>query len=109
MSYNIDTIPEFDKELKKLAKKYKSIKKDFIAFLEDLQQNPTQGSDLGNNIYKVRFAIASKNKGKSGGARVITFVKIEDERIILLSIYNKGDKDTISDTEIQELLKQVNP
>ena len=106
MSYSIETIPEFDKKLKKLAKKYKSIKKDFIVFLKGLQQNPTQGNNLGNDIYKVRFAIAAKNKGKSGGARVITFVKLEDERIILLSIYNK---DTITDTEIQELLKQVNP
>jgi mRNA-degrading endonuclease RelE of RelBE toxin-antitoxin system len=108
MSYNIETIPEFDKELKKLAKKYKSIKKDFSTLLLELQENPTQGDHLGNDIYKVRLAIASKNKGKSGGARIITFVKTEDEKIILLAIYNKGDKDSISNKEIQELLKQQN-
>ena len=63
------------------------------------------GTPLGNDVYKIRLAIASKNRGKSGGARLITFVKIVDETIFLLSIYNKGDKDSISDKEIEDLLK----
>ncbi|MBX7224763.1 MAG: type II toxin-antitoxin system RelE/ParE family toxin [Chitinophagales bacterium] len=56
----------------------------------------------------MRLAIASKNKGKSGGARIIKFVKIIDETVFLLSIYNKGKKDTVSDKEIEELLKGFN-
>jgi len=63
------------------------------------------GTPLGNDVYKIRLAIASKNKGKSGGARVISFVKIINETVYLLSIYNKGEKDTLSDNEIEELLK----
>jgi hypothetical protein len=75
------------------------------SLVKNLPKNPTIGTPLGNDVYKIRLAIASKNKGKNGGARVISFVKIIDETIFLLSIYNKGEKDTISDKEIEELLK----
>ena len=60
---------------------------------------------MGNYIYKIRLAIASKNKGKSGGARLMSFVKIIDTTVLLFSIYNKGYKNSISDKEIEELLK----
>ena len=60
---------------------------------------------MGNDIYKIRLAIVSKNKGKSGGARVMSNVKIIDTTVLLFSIYNKGDKDSISDKEIEELLE----
>ena len=60
---------------------------------------------MGNDIYKIRLAIASKNKGKSGGVRVMSFVKVIDTTVLLFSIYNKGVKDSISDKEIKVLLK----
>mgnify|MGYP000125438985 CR=1 FL=1 len=63
------------------------------------------GTPLGNDIYKIRLAIASKNKGKSGGARVMSFVKVTHTTVLLFSIYNKGDRDTISNKEVEELLK----
>jgi len=72
--------------------------------IEELEKNPEKGIPLGNNIYKIRLAIASKGKGKSGGARVITYLKTEQGNIYLLSIYDKGRKDTISDKEIEDIL-----
>jgi mRNA-degrading endonuclease RelE of RelBE toxin-antitoxin system len=105
MSYKIEVTDNFKKEAKKLIKNYASLRVDIKELGILLSENPTFGISLGNDVYKIRLAIASKNKGKSGGARVITFVKIIDETVYLLSIYNKGDKDTISDNEIQELLK----
>jgi len=107
MSYKISTSPEFTKQVKKLAKKYPSVKSDLEVFQKELQQNPTLGTPLGNDIYKVRVAIASKGKGKRGGARIIIYLQLNDSTIILLTIYNKGDKNSISDTEIQEILKQL--
>ena len=71
----------------------------------ELEQNPTLGTALGNDIYKIRLAIASKKKGKSGGARILTFVKIVDAVVLVFSIYIKDDRDSISDNGIQELLK----
>ena len=73
---------------------------------EELAQTPTLGVPLGNNVFKIRLAIASKGKGKSGGARVITYIEVDNQTILLLSIYNKGEKDTVSDNEIQRLLQE---
>lgn len=75
MSYNVSSIPLFDKQAKRLAKKYPSLKKDLAELLESLADNPEKGIALGNSFYKIRLAIASKGKGKTGGARVITYVK----------------------------------
>lgn len=105
MSYKIELTDNFKKEAKKLIKKYASLRTEIAKLGKELAENPTTGTPLGNDVYKIRLAIASKNKGKSGGARVITFVKIIDETVYLLSIYNKGDRDSISDKEIEELLK----
>lgn len=74
---------------------------------EALQANPTMGEPLGKDCYKVRMAISSKNKGKSGGARLITCVKIVDDTIYLLSIYDKSEQETMDDDEIDEVLKSL--
>ena len=108
MSYKISTIEVFDRQAHKLAKHYPSFRDDYRQFLKDLQENPLQGSDLGDGIRKLRMAIASKGKGKSGGARVITYaadilVQEQDGEIILLSIYDKSNQSTISDKEIKHL------
>ena len=107
MSYNVLTIPPFDKQLKRLAKKYPSLKNEFAELLESLEQEPEQGTNLGNNCYKIRIAIATKGKGKSGGARVITNFVIAEETVFLISIYDKSEKENLTDKELDELLKFV--
>jgi mRNA-degrading endonuclease RelE of RelBE toxin-antitoxin system len=107
MSYNIIAVPSFKKELKKLAKKYHSLKSDLADLFETLEVNPEQGIALGNNCYKIRLAISSKNKGKSGGARLITNFVIADSIVYLLSIYDKSEKENLSDKELRELLKGI--
>jgi hypothetical protein len=107
MNFEISRTDEFSKHLKQLAKKYPSIKNDFAALLESLQQNAQQGSALGKNCYKIRMKIASKKAGKSGGARVITFIKLEYKHIFLLDIYDKSEKGSLGDKELLALLKKV--
>jgi len=106
MSYEIQTTSSFDKECKKMVKEYFSIKKEYSDFTESLASKPVQGTNLGNNAYKIRLAIASKNKGKSGGSRVISVVIYSNKEAVLISIYDKSNKDSISDKELFELLKQ---
>ena len=104
MPHTIKTVPHFDREMKRLSKKYVSLKNEYKELIEELEKNPELGTHLGNGIYKIRIGIVSKGKGKSGGARVITFLKTEYETVYLLSIYDKGEKDTISDNEIREII-----
>ena len=106
MSFKILNTPEFKKEIRRLSSKYPSLHSDFSNFLEELLENPLQGKSLGNNCYKVRLSISSKRRGKSGGARIITFVQIVDKIIILISIYDKSERADIADKEIRERLKK---
>jgi mRNA-degrading endonuclease RelE of RelBE toxin-antitoxin system len=107
MNYSIYTISPFDKQLKRLAKKYPSLKNDFSEFLKSLKENPEQGTSLGNNCFKIRFAITSKGKGKSGGARVITHHKVLKSAVYLLSIYDKSENEDIPNKYIADLLKYI--
>ena len=109
MNYKILNTPEFKKEIKRLSAKYPSLHSDFSIFLNELLENPFQGKALGNNCYKVRLSIASKRRGKSGGARVITFVHVIKEIIILISIYDKSEITNITEKEIKERLKRFLP
>lgn len=105
MSFNIYSTDFFDKELKKLSKKYPSVKNDYKALIDSLKEEPKQGQALGKDCYKIRMAITSKGKGKSGGSRVISCIKIVAESVFLLSIFDKGDKESICDNELDKLLK----
>ncbi len=107
MSYNVDTISTFRREAKKLIRKYPSLKKELEQLIENLSTDPTQGTSLGKNCYKLRLAIASKNTGKSGGARIITHIVVAEDTVYLLSIYDKSDKDTLTDKQIIELLDSI--
>jgi mRNA-degrading endonuclease RelE of RelBE toxin-antitoxin system len=105
MLYKIELTANFQKEAKRLVKKYPSLKQELADLFTELESNPTLGTPIGDDIYKIRISIASKNKGKSGGARVMSYIKITDTTVLLFSIYNKGEKDSISNAEIQTLIR----
>jgi mRNA-degrading endonuclease RelE of RelBE toxin-antitoxin system len=107
MPFNIEATPEFLSEAKKLAKKYPSLKTDIAGLAQQLKTNPAMGAPLGKDAYKVRLAITSKGKGKSGGARVITCVKIVATTVYLVSIYDKSVQSDISDKELRERIKDL--
>jgi len=102
---------EFKRQFRRLAKKYQSLTDDFITFKKELEDNPFQGSDLGGGTRKVRMAIASKGKGRSGGARVITLnitlKAIDVLEVTLLTIYDKGELSSVSSKYIKWLVAQV--
>lgn len=104
MSFKVRTIPNFDKEFKKLYKKYPSLIDDFEKILQELALNPQFGTSIGKGCFKIRIAISSKNKAKSGGARIITCVKIHDEVITLISIYDKSEQAVIPSNVLLQLL-----
>ena len=97
----------FVKELKRLGKHYASLKNDVATLITFLEENPRLGIPLGKELFKIRLAIKSKGKGKSGGARIITYYLSKDNELFLLSIYDKSEQGTISDKKIDRLLQQV--
>ena len=107
MSFSIVTTDFFERELKHLAKKYPSIKKDMAALVEQLLQQPATGTPIGNDCYKIRLAVTSKGKGKSGGARVVTHLRVTKQYLYLLSIFDKSETENISDQELQKRLKNL--
>ena len=109
MEVKINVEKEFERQLRKLTKKYRSIIDDYETFLDELEKDPYQGANLGRGVRKVRMAIASKGKGKSGGARVITYNLYQEEDFIvidLLTIYDKNEISNISDAFITYLLNE---
>ena len=107
MSCKITYTPDFAKQMKRLSKRYKSLKEDYLKLLCDLRANPLLGTDLGRHLRKVRMPIASKGKGKSGGARVITYTLIiaeTDNEIKLLTIYDKSERENLTDNELLDLM-----
>lgn len=110
MSFEVHTIPNFDRRVKRLAKKYKSLKNDLLSLTTQLRDNPFAGADLGNGVRKVRMAISDKGRGKSGGARVITYTAKVDEQsgvVTLLTIYDKNEQESISRKDIDDLLREI--
>ncbi len=103
MKHKVIPTPAFEKELRPLLKRHRSLGKDLLVLEKELEDHPVKGTALGHGRYKVRLAITSKGKGKSGGARVITYVVTEDHEVYLLSIYDKGDYDTV-DTKALKLV-----
>lgn len=111
MSCRIDYLPEFERELRRLAKRYRSMKEDYASFLNELKVNPVMGVDMGGGIRKVRMAITSKGKGKSAGARVITYNIIthttQEGRVVLVTIYDKSEQTNVTKREIVSRLKKA--
>jgi mRNA-degrading endonuclease RelE of RelBE toxin-antitoxin system len=107
MSYSILPTHRFEKELKRLVKKFPSLKVEYKELIEKISQNPEAGTFIGNNCYKIRVAIESKGKGKSGGARAITYLYVETEIVYLLTIYDKGEKANLKPDELKIMIESL--
>jgi len=109
MKVSIFLHDEFKRQFRRLSKKYHSLTNDLETFQEELQKNPFQGSDLGGGVRKIRMAISSKGKGKSGGARVLTLNVLvsDDANVTLLTIYDKEEIDNVSDNYIKWLVSEA--
>lgn len=109
MKVKIIPSAEFDRRFKQLAKKYKSLMDDYLTLSKELKKNPFLGSDLGGGVRKIRMAISSKGKGKSGGARVLTLTILvsEDADVTLLTIYDKNEINNVTDDYIRWLVSEA--
>ena len=110
MSFEIQTTSYFDAEAKRLAKRHRSFIDDLQELRDNLLKNPYQGTELSPGIRKVRLAINSKGRGKSGGARVITFTYLVNEKdgvVVLLLLYDKADASNIKMNVVRQIIKDL--
>jgi len=113
MTITVIATQYFRRDAKKLLKKYRSLKDELKELSESLIEDPTQGVKITENAYKIRLAVKSKGRGKSGGLRVITYVYVKiqknDEltRVYLLTIYDKSDIDNLSDNIIKQYINEI--
>lgn len=107
MNYSVIPTRAFLKKSKKLLKKYVSLKIELMELFEELSENPHLGTPLGDNRYKIRVAVKSKGKGKSGGIRVITYLITENKEIYTIDIYDKSERDSVSDKELDLLIEKL--
>lgn len=110
MNFEIFPTPDFEHSFKKLSKRHKSLIDDFKEFEKSLLKNPFQGVELSPGIRKIRMAISSKGKGKSGGARIITYtvlVSQEAGEIFLIDIFDKTDFSTADKEVIKKIIEEL--
>ena len=110
MAVSIDYLPEFERRAKILAKRYRSFPSDYQLLLDELEANPFVGTSLGSGVYKVRMSISSKNRGKSGGARVLTYAiaqEVDNVTVTLMTIYDKSEISNVSDAYIKSLIQEI--
>ena len=101
MNFEVVATHFFIRELKWLSKRYPAIRQDIADLSATLRETPEIGTPLGQGCFKIRFPITGKNRGKSGGRRLVTCVKIQYETVILLAIYDKSEQSTISDNDLK--------
>lgn len=99
--------PNFERDLKRIVKKYPAFRKDIAELVASLKENALQGSEPFENVRKIRLSITGKNKGKSGGARVIIYIRISNEQIYCLYVYDKAEIADIPDHEIKAFVKEL--
>ena len=109
MNFEIITTADVDRTIKRLSKKYKGFDEDIRAFREDLKADPHQGVEIAPHIRKIRMAITAKGKGKSGGARVITFDALVEQggKLYLLFIYDKAEASNVKMNVIKAIIKEL--
>ena len=108
MNFSVIPSDKFKREAKRLVKKFPSLRQELADLNAIIEKTPEIGMPLGNDTYKIRLAIKSKGKGKSGGARVITYVVTDNNEVYLLTIYDKSEFDSIDDKTIKAIIESLN-
>lgn len=103
---NFETVSRFDKEVKKLSKKYNLIKEDLNNFVLDFDTIHKESTSIKNNLYKVRLSNSNKNKGKRAGYRIYYYLKVNDT-VYLLTIYDKSQIESINENTLNQYIEEL--
>ena len=111
MPSQVQVTSKFEKDVKRLKRKYPAVKSEIAKLLTQLEDDERPGDkipNVGYDVYKVRLANPSAKRGKSGGFRVIYYLQLVD-RVMLLTIYSKTEQTDISPEDIRYILEEFVP
>jgi len=108
MSFDVIVTKPFERKLKQLVKKHISLPRDLLSLIDELSEDPQMGTSIGKHCYRIRDTVSSKGKGKSAGARIITYVRIVKRCVFLLDIYDKSEQINITAKELKLLISLLN-
>jgi mRNA-degrading endonuclease RelE of RelBE toxin-antitoxin system len=106
-SIELEVSSDFKRNLRALAKRYRHIRSDLKPLLAQLQAGDCPGdqiSGIAYAVFKVRLKNSAAQRGKSGGYRVIYYLKTK-AKIILVTIYSKSDQGDISDRKVCQIIE----
>jgi len=98
---------DFKKAAKRLKKKYRHIDEVTNLFLKNVKTTDDLGVSLKDTIYKARIKNSDKTTGKSGGYRLLTYIKLVDKELFLLYIYKKSELENICEKDLDELVVRL--
>lgn len=110
MPSKVTLTPHFESRYKRFAKKFMSLEGEMDALINNLTETPMLGKPLGAGLYKIRLAVKSKGKGKSGGFRVVSYLVTETEDntdVYLLTIYDKSEESSVKKETLLSLIKAL--
>lgn len=102
----VEYTPEFKRNLRALAKKYRHIRSDIQPLINQLTAGQVPGDRIpqtGYIVFKVRVRNSDIQKGKRSGYRVIYHLKTS-ETVILVTIYSKLDQGDVSAEQVRRIL-----
>lgn len=106
LELNIEKTDLFEKLIKKLKKRYPNIENELDIFLDSIEDVKQLGNPLGNNLYKARIKNSDAQRGKSGGYRLISYLKLVNKKLTLVYIYSKSDLENIDESELDKLISK---
>jgi mRNA-degrading endonuclease RelE of RelBE toxin-antitoxin system len=100
--------PEFKRNLRALAKKYRHIRSDVQPIIDQLQAGDFAGDQVPGTsytIYKLRVRNSDLRKGKRAGYRLIYYLQTQTQ-VILVTIYSKTEQSDISTAQIRHIVER---
>ncbi len=110
MPNRVTLTPRFESRYKRFSKKFASLESEIDTLIADLTETPTMGKALGAGLYKIRLAVESKGKGKSGGFRIVSYLVTATEEntdIFLLTIYDKSEDSSINKETLLDMANEL--
>jgi mRNA-degrading endonuclease RelE of RelBE toxin-antitoxin system len=104
----VEFTPEFKRNIRQLAKKYRHLQSDVQPVIAQLEAGQTPGTQIprtGYTVFKVRIKNSDIQKGKRSGYRMVYYLKTP-ELVLLITIYSKTEQGDVFAEQIHRIITE---